>query len=218
MIKEFNNLMQELANSDVTLVAISKKKPGSDILRLYEEGHRDFGENRVSELEEKYEQLPKDIRWHFVGHLQSKKTKKIAPFVHMIQSIDSEKLLEEVDKQAGRSDRTIDVLLQFKIAAEDSKYGFDLEEGMAVAQRSLELSNVRVVGVMGMATFTDDMEQVRGEFRTLRRYFESLQEQVFSDRPFFREISMGMSGDYPVAIEEGSTMIRIGSLLFGPRN
>ena len=218
MIKEFNNLTQELAAQDITLVAISKKKPVSDILKLYETGHRDFGENRVSELEEKQAQLPEDIRWHFVGHLQSKKTKKIAPFIHLIQSIDSEKLLEEVDKQAGRNERTIEVLLQFKIAAEESKYGFELAEGLAAARLSLELPHVRVVGVMGMATYTEDTEQVRSEFRTLRDYFETLRTELFSDRPYFREISMGMSGDYPVAIEEGSTMVRIGSLLFGPRD
>lgn len=218
MIKEFNNLFLELAEAGVRLVAVSKKKPIADILRLYEAGHRDFGENRASELEEKYAQLPKDIRWHFVGHLQSKKAKTIAPFVHMIHSIDSEKLLIELDRQAERSNRTIDVLLQFKIAEEESKYGFDLEEGLCVAGTSLELTHVRVVGVMGMATFTEDMEQVRREFRTLADYFEKLKSKLFSRTESFKEISMGMSGDYPVAIEEGSTMVRVGSLLFGPRD
>jgi pyridoxal phosphate enzyme (YggS family) len=218
MIKEFNTLAAELADTGVTLVAISKKKPVTAIQELYEAGQRDFGENRVSELVDKQAQLPQDIRWHFVGHLQSKKTKKIAPFVHLIQSVDSEKLLEEIDKQADRSERRIDVLLQFKIAAEESKYGFDWEDGLAAARRSLSLPHVRVTGVMGMATFTDDSEQVRGEFRKLRTYFERLRSEVFSEDPAFREISMGMSGDYPLAVAEGSTMVRIGSLLFGPRD
>lgn len=218
MIKEFNDLSRELTDAGVRLVAISKKKPVADILRLYEAGHRDFGENRASELEEKQAQLPEDIRWHFVGHLQSKKAKIIAPFVHMIHSIDSEKLLIEVDRQAERGNRRIDVLLQFKIAEEESKYGFDMEEGLSVARTSLELTHVRVVGVMGMATYTEDMEQVRREFRTLADYFEKLQSKLFSRTESFKEISMGMSGDYPVAIEEGSTMVRIGSLLFGSRD
>lgn len=218
MIKEFNDLSRSLAEAGVRLVAVSKTKSAADILRLYEAGHRDFGENRASELEEKQAQLPKDIRWHFVGHLQSKKAKTIAPFVHMIHSIDSEKLLIEIDRQAERSNRTIDVLLQFKIAAEESKYGFDLKEGLCVAGTSLELTHVRVVGVMGMATYTEDMEQVRREFRTLTDYFEKLKSKLFSRTESFKEISMGMSGDYPVAIEEGSTMVRVGSLLFGPRD
>ena len=189
------------------------------ILELYQQGQRIFGENKPQEMTSKYELLPKDIEWHFIGHLQTNKVKYIAPFVAMIHSIDSLKVLQEVDKQAGKNDRVIDCLLQFKIAAEDTKFGLSLEDGKSLLQDSdfQALKSVRIVGVMGMATFTDDEEQVRKEFRLLKSIFEQLKTDFFAQEPWFKEISMGMSDDYPIALSEGSTLIRIGTLLFGNR-
>ncbi|MEM0994513.1 MAG: YggS family pyridoxal phosphate-dependent enzyme [Bacteroidota bacterium] len=215
----FQQLLEQLYPTQTTLVAVSKTKPNSDILDLYEQGQRDFGENRVQELCQKYETLPKDIRWHEIGHLQTNKVKYIAPFVHLIHSVDSPRLLKEINKQALRSERKIACLLQFKIAKEDSKYGLDIETARQLLRDvypSLEAVSIR--GVMGMATFTDDEQKVRREFRKLKTIFDQLKRDFFADDDAFKEISMGMSGDYPIALEEGSTMIRIGSLLFGPRD
>lgn len=207
---------KKLSNLNVHLIAVSKTKPNEDILALYERGQRIFGENRVQEIVVKYNDLPKDIKWHFIGHLQSKKTKEIAPFVSMIHSIDSFKLLGVVDKEAAKHDRTIDVLLQIKIAREDSKYGFEYDE-LLEAWNPEQYKNLSFRGVMGMATFTDEEEVIRNEFRNLSHFRDSIKARHFKDYESFDQLSMGMSGDYKIAIEEGSTMIRIGSLLFGER-
>lgn len=212
-------LREEIAAAGARLVAVSKTYPQERIEEVYALGQRDFGENRVQELAEKAEQLPQDINWHFIGHLQSNKVKYIAPFVHLIHAVDSWKLLREIDKRARTNERTIDVLLQFKIAEEDTKHGYSAEELFTVLEREdwQALANVRIVGVMGMATYTDDHVQVRREFQQLRQYFERLQRTHFAHEASFREISMGMSGDYPLALAEGSTMVRIGSKIFGER-
>jgi len=212
-------ILEELDPTQTKLVAVSKTKPNAAILELYNQGQRDFGENRVQELTEKYETLPKDIRWHAIGHLQTNKVKYIAPFVHLVHSVDSAKLLKELNKQALHNERVISCLLQFKIAAEDTKYGLSLSEAKNLLDNIYpKLKNVKIVGVMGMATFTYDQKQVREEFRRLKNIFEELKTNHFTEQADFSEISMGMSGDYSIAIEEGSTMVRIGSLLFGARN
>lgn len=210
--------MQEgFAPKGVTLIAVSKTKPASDIQELYDAGQRDFGENYVKELTEKQAALPADIKWHFIGHLQSNKVKYIAPFVHLIHSVDNAKLLGEINKQAAKNNRVIDVLLQFYIAAEETKYGMDEAEVIAVVEAKNTLPNVHICGLMGMATNTDDTQQVRGEFARLHSFFSKLKNEYFSNDPEFATCSMGMSGDYEMAIEEGSNMVRIGSLLFGNR-
>ncbi|NVK64300.1 MAG: YggS family pyridoxal phosphate-dependent enzyme [Flavobacteriales bacterium] len=205
---------------DVTLVAVSKTKPVADIQTAYDAGQRIFGENKVQELTDKHEVLPKDIEWHFIGHLQRNKVKYMAPFVSLIHAVDSFKLLKEIDKQAKKHDRVISCLLQFHIADESSKFGLNLEEAQNILSSNefIELHNISIVGVMGMATFTDDTEQVRDEFRTLENYFNVLKSHFFKYNDAFKEISMGMSGDYPIAVEEGSTMIRVGSSIFGARD
>lgn len=212
-------ILKELKSSGTRLVAVSKTKPVETILALYEKGQKIFGENRVQEMVPKHDALPKDIEWHFIGRLQTNKVKFIAPFVHCIHSVDSLKLLKEIDKQAARNERIIDCLLQFHICDEDTKHGMTVEEATELL-RSPEFQtfrHVRITGVMGMATFTDDMEQVRQEFKSLKTIFTNLRDVYFKDAPHFREISMGMSGDYKIAIEEGSTLVRIGTLLFGKR-
>ena len=168
---------------------------------------------------DKYEQMPKDIRWHLIGHLQTNKVKYITSWVHLIHSVDSFKVLKEIDKRAASDERVVDCLLQFKIAEEDTKYGFEPEEAyeMLRSEAFTKMKNIRITGVMGMATFTDDMEQVRREFRQLKSIFQHLKDNFFAGQDSFREISMGMSDDYPIALEEGSTMVRVGSLLFGER-
>jgi pyridoxal phosphate enzyme (YggS family) len=204
----------------VILVAVSKTKPVPDLQEAYAAGQRIFGENRVEELVEKSLVLPLDIEWHMIGHLQSKKVKAIAPFVSLIHGVDSTKLLAEINKQAAKHDRVIDCLLQFHIATEASKYGFEfssLDAWLSLGEVST-LSNVRIRGVMGMATFTEDHDQVRQEFQNLKRIFDRLKGTHFSSELHFDQISMGMSGDYKIAIEEGSTMIRVGSSIFGSRN
>ncbi len=214
-----NPILDALQPTATRLVAVSKTRPPEDLMRLYELGQRDFGENKAQELASKYEALPKDIRWHMIGHLQSNKVKYIAPFVHLIHAVDSFKILQEIDKQALRYNRIIDCLLQFKIAQEDTKYGLELSEANAILQSVdfQSLKNIRLVGVMGMATFTDDDDQIRQEFRQLKEIFNIIKTKYFSNQPAFKEISMGMSDDYQIAVEEGSTMVRIGTLLFGPR-
>jgi len=204
----------------VTLVAVSKTKPNSDILEAYEAGQRVFGENKVQDLSKKYEDLPKDIQWHFIGHLQSNKVKYLAPFVSLIHGIDSFKLLKAVNKEAKKNDRIIKCLLQFHIAEESSKFGFSLSEMEEVFNNNTlsELENIEICGVMGMATFTDDMEQVAKEFSNLENIFKQLKSTHFKNKDHFKEISMGMSGDYEIAIKQGSTMVRVGSSIFGARN
>lgn len=212
-------LKAELAQTGTQLIAVSKTKPNEQLMELYEQGHRDFGENRVQEMADKHEALPKDIRWHFIGHLQTNKVKYMAPFVHLVHSVDRLKVLKEINKRARQNERVINCLLQFHIAEEESKFGFDLEEAQAMLESETyrNMEHVRLLGVMGMATFTDDQEKVRREFQALRRIFDTLKADYFAGQPDFKEISMGMSGDYPIAQEEGSTMVRIGSLIFGPR-
>lgn len=215
----YHNITLELEITDTKLIAVSKTKPEAAILEMYEQGQRIFGENRVQELVTKHENLPKDIQWHAIGHLQTNKVKQIAPFISLIHSIDSLRLLVEVDKEARKHDRVVDVLLQFHIADEETKYGFELSEvsELLTTDIYLDMENINIVGVMGMATFTEDEDQVRSEFAYLKDIFDTLQTRFFSEKPDFKEISMGMSGDYRIAVEEGSTMVRIGSLLFGKR-
>jgi pyridoxal phosphate enzyme (YggS family) len=203
----------------VKLIAISKTKPVADLQEAYHAGQRDFGENKVQELIEKQPQLPNDIRWHFVGHLQTNKVKYIAPFVHLIHSVDSLKLLKEIDKEAKKNNRVVNCLLEFFIAEEETKFGLDLHEANEILSSTdfQNLQNVRICGIMGMATFTPDAEQIRKEFKNLYQIFQTLKEKYFAEQPHFCEISMGMSDDYPIAIEEGSTMIRVGSTIFGKR-
>ncbi len=204
----------------VGLVAVSKTKPNEDIMEAYNAGQRIFGENKVQDLSRKYEELPKDIEWHFIGHPQSNKVKFIAPFVHLIHGVDSLKLLKIIDKEGKKNKRVIRVLLQFHIAEEASKFGLNLEEAQQILESDeyQATTNVAIIGVMGMATYTDDETQIRNEFRVLKNIFSTLKNEYFSENKSFTEISMGMSGDYQLAIEEGSTLIRVGSKIFGSRN
>ena len=219
MITErLTNLKDEIPES-VQLVAVSKTKPVEMIQEAYDAGQRVFGENKAQELAAKQSELPGDIEWHYIGHLQSNKVKYIAPFVSMIHAVDSLKLLKEINKQAAKNDRVIECLVQFHIANEQNKFGLDLQGARDILESDefLQFENISIVGVMGMATFTDDKEQVRDEFRTLENYFNVLKSHYFKFNPAFKELSMGMSGDYKLAIEEGSTMVRLGSTIFGAR-
>lgn len=198
----------------VKLIAVSKTKPVSDILAVYDAGQLDFGENRVQEMVEKYEQLPKDIKWHMIGHLQKNKVKYIAGFVELIHSVDSEDLLKEIDKQAANNNRIINCLLQIRIAEEETKFGLEIEKADKFMKNSINFPNVKICGLMGMATFTDDTQQIRNEFSMLK----TLYDKLLVEYPDFKFLSLGMSGDYQTAIEEGSNMVRIGSLIFGSRN
>ncbi|WP_430809628.1 MULTISPECIES: YggS family pyridoxal phosphate-dependent enzyme [unclassified Carboxylicivirga] len=212
--------VKEQVNDRACLVAVSKTKPNADVMAAYEAGQRIFGENKVQELVAKYEALPKDIEWHMIGHLQSNKVKYIAPFVSLIHGVDSEKLLKTINKEGRKCGRRIPCLLQVHIAEESTKFGFTQAELMALLNPTFieELEFVDLQGVMGMATFTDDEAQIRKEFRALKGVFDHLKASVFANRDRFCQISMGMSGDYLIAIEEGSTMVRVGSSIFGARN
>lgn len=212
-IEQYQRISSELVAANVTLVAVSKTKPAEDIKTLYDIGQRDFGENYVQELVDKQSVLPIDIRWHFIGHLQSNKVKYIAPFVHLIHGVDSLKLLKEINKQAAKNNRIIDCLLQVHIATEETKFGMDEQELKDTIEQLSNFTNVRIRGLMGMASFTDDQEKVRSEFRSLHNIFK---QSAMIHQPS-AILSMGMSGDYTIAIEEGSNMVRIGSLLFGAR-
>jgi len=217
------NLQQIKASipEHVTLVAVSKTKPNTAILEAYQAGQRIFGENKVQELTEKYESLPKDIEWHMIGHLQSNKVKYIAPFVSLIHGVDSFKLLKEINKRAAQNNRVINCLLQIHIAEEDTKFGFDEKEVIELLQSEAfqHLKNIKVVGLMGMATFTDNENQIRKEFKTLKNLFDKLLNfKLETSNLKLETLSIGMSGDYQIAIEEGSTMIRVGSSIFGERN
>ncbi|MBK9591613.1 MAG: YggS family pyridoxal phosphate-dependent enzyme [Crocinitomicaceae bacterium] len=205
--------------SNVNLIAVSKTKPASDIQKAYDAGQRIFGENKVQELVSKYDALPKDIEWHMIGHLQSNKVKYMAHFVALIHGVDSFSLLKEINKQAQKNNRIQNVLLQFHVAQEETKFGFSYDEAeqMLSSNEYENLENISVVGIMGMASFTDNQSQIHTEFKMLKSYFDQLKKQFFSDKNAFKEISMGMSGDYQIAIEEGSTMVRIGSSIFGGR-
>ncbi|GAC1443263.1 MAG: YggS family pyridoxal phosphate-dependent enzyme [Sediminibacterium sp.] len=215
-VHSYQCMVKELAKSNTSLIAVSKTKPVEDIKALYQLGQRDFGENYVQELVDKQAVLPADIRWHFIGHLQTNKVKFIASFVHLVHGVDSFKLLKEVNKQAAKCNRVIDCLMQVHIAQEETKFGMDEKELMALGELH-ELTNVRVIGLMGMASFSEDAEKIRGEFKSLKQLFERATLQIAVHRPW-TVLSMGMSSDYKIAIEEGSTMVRIGSLLFGERN
>lgn len=216
--ENINRIRKEIPEY-VTLIAVSKTKPIPDLLEAYQSGQTHFGENKVQEMVQKWENMPMDIHWHLIGHLQSNKVKYIAPFVYMIHAIDSLKLLKEVDKQAVKNDRTIDVLLQFFIASEETKFGMNWDEAIDLlsSDELQAMKNVRIRGVMGMASFTEDEQQIRKEFNTLKNYFREIKENFFSQAEFFDTLSMGMSGDYVLAIEEGSTMVRVGSSIFGTR-
>ena len=210
-IEKYKKILVEL-NNKATLIAVSKTKPIEDIQALYNEGQRDFGENYVQELVDKEAVLPKDIRWHFIGHLQSNKVKFIAPFIYLIHGVDSVSLLQEINKQAAKNNRVIDCLLQVHIAAEETKFGFDEKELFDLKISQFE--NLKIKGLMGMASFSDDMNLVRSEFKKLKTIYN----QLSTLNSQLSTLSMGMSGDYKIAIEEGSNMVRIGSLLFGERN
>ncbi|MFO7655881.1 MAG: YggS family pyridoxal phosphate-dependent enzyme [Bacteroidales bacterium] len=204
----------------VKLVAVTKTHPEEMIMELYRFGHKIYGENKVQELVGKYQNLPKDIQWHMIGHLQSNKVKQIAPFVSLIHSVDSAGLLEVINKEAIKNNRVIDCLLQLRIAREETKYGLQYKDITALLQSQLfhQFNNIKILGLMGMATFSDDEGIVRQEFEYLTKCFNELKEQYFAEKPYFCELSIGMSGDYKLAIEAGSTMVRIGSLIFGERN
>ena len=219
MIKENLEKIRATVPEGVTLVAVSKTKPISDLQEAYDAGQRVFGENYPQEMREKHEALPADIQWHFIGHLQTNKIKYIISYVTLIHSIDTANLLEAVNKEAKKHERVVDCLLQFHIAQEETKFGLDLEEARQLldSEAFKQMENVRICGVMGMGTFTDDMEEVRKEFKHLKSIFETLKKDYFAGQPQFKEISMGMSDDYPIAIEEGATLIRVGSKIFGAR-
>ncbi|HBY69237.1 MAG TPA: YggS family pyridoxal phosphate-dependent enzyme [Flavobacteriaceae bacterium] len=210
-IKSFKEQLPE----DVTLVAVSKTKPISEIMEAYNTGHRIFGENKVQEMESKWQEMPKDIEWHMIGHVQRNKVKYMAPFVSLIHSVDSKRLLKEINKRAKNEERVIDCLLQVKIAEEDSKYGLDKEEALELlaSETFQKYENVNVIGLMGMATFTDDEKQIAAEFQKLKNIYDSIKDEYS-----FSKLSMGMSGDYKIAIEKGSNLLRVGSTIFGERN
>jgi pyridoxal phosphate enzyme (YggS family) len=218
-----NNIKElhaELAGKKCRLIAVSKTQPITKIQEAYDAGQRLFGENKAQEMSAKYEELPKDIEWHMIGHLQTNKVKYIAPFTSLIHSVDSIKLLEEINKQAKRFNRKISCLLQVFIAREETKFGFSPEEVLHLAKKNLSEShpNVEIIGLMGMATFTDNQEQIRMEFRLLHSLFKRLQDKNLFPAITMKELSMGMSADYKIAIEEGSTLVRIGTTIFGNRN
>ena len=214
----YQSIIQELQPQNVTLVAVSKTKPVADIQTLYNLGQRDFGENYVQEFIEKVPQLPADINWHFIGHLQSNKVKYIVPFVYLIHGVDSLKLLQEINKQAAKNNRVINCLLQVHIAQEETKFGFDEQELDTLFHEpiAIGLNNIKIIGLMGMASFSDDLEKVANEFKKLKSLFDKY-AQLSTANCQLSTLSMGMSGDYKLAIEQGSNMVRIGSLLFGSR-
>jgi hypothetical protein len=216
MIKDNLEHIQKTIPEHVTLIAVSKTKTQSDILEAYKAGHRHFGENKVQEMVDKFDDLPKDIKWHMIGHLQRNKVKYMAHFVHLIHGVDSLKTLKEINKQAEKYNRVIQCLLQVKIAEEDSKFGLSFSdiESILSGEQISNFKNIAIVGLMGMATFTDDESQIEREFSSLKNAFDRLQQKHAS----LEILSMGMSGDYKIAIENGSTMVRIGSSIFGKRN
>ncbi len=218
-IKDNLNNIKSSLPENVTLVAVSKTKPVSDLMEAYNAGQRIFGENKIQEMAEKYQQMPKDVEWHMIGHVQRNKVKYMTDFVSLIHGVDSFKLLKEINKQAKKCNRIINCLLQIKIAEEDSKFGMSKNDASTLLQSDefSELKNIKIVGLMGMATFTDDIAQVESEFKFLKTTFEEL-KQLKTQNSELKTLSMGMSGDYKLAIECGSTMIRVGSSIFGARN
>ena len=215
-IRENLDIILKEVPKNVKVIAVSKMQHHDRIKELYDSGYKIFGENKAQEIIDKQQKLPKDIEWHFIGHLQTNKVKFIAPFVSLIHSVDSLRLLSEINKEALKKNKVIDCLLQFHIATEETKYGLNTAEAEGLLNSDIfnQLENVRIVGVMGMATFTENFELVRKEFATLKRYFSLLKDNFFADEDYFKEISMGMSQDYKIAIEEGSTMVRIGTAIF----
>ena len=211
--------IQNTIPEQVTLVAVSKTKPEEMIQECYDSGHRDFGENKVQDLVAKYESLPDDIRWHFIGHLQTNKVKYIAPFIHLLHGVDSVKLLRQVDKEGKKNNRIIKCLLQVRIAQEETKFGLlpDVLEVLFKSDLLNTLTHVNVIGLMGMASNTNNEQQVSQEFETLKTYFKKIKTLYFKDKDAFEVLSMGMSGDYELAVNQGSTMIRVGSSIFGER-
>ena len=218
-IAEKLNKIKNVIPKEVSLVAVSKTKPIEDLKKAYDAGQRVFGENKVQELREKQPQLPNDIEWHMIGHMQSNKVKYIAPYISLIHGVESFKLLEEINKQALKNNRVIKVLLQFHIATESTKFGLQLKEAKEILDSNeyKRLGNIEVSGVMGMASYVQNESQIRQEFSKLKSIFEELKSKYFTSAESFNTISMGMSGDYAIAIEEGSTMIRVGSSIFGER-
>lgn len=219
IVENLNRILNELP-AGVKLIAISKNHPEDMIMKVYNAGHKTFGENRVQELISKYRNLPKDIEWHMVGHLQRNKVSYIAPFISLIHSVDSLSLLNTIEKEALKNDRIIDCLLQIKIAREESKFGLSFEEIKKIlySEEFRNFKNLKIKGFMGMATFTSDETKIKSEFKYLVDAYRQVKELFFKEKPYFCELSMGMSSDYKLAIEAGSTMIRIGSLIFGERN
>ena len=216
----YEKLMGEMQNSGATLIAVSKTKPSEDIMELYDLGHRDFGENYVQELVKKQAELPQDIRWHFIGHLQSNKIKMIAPYVHLIHGVDSIKLLEAIDKEGRKLNKEINCLLQVHVAKEETKFGLDLVEAIQAATMYFlekKYPNVGLCGIMGMASFSEDEALLKQEFGALKTLYDEIKTLYAADAAAFNTLSMGMSGDYPIALASGSNMIRVGSLLFGAR-
>ena len=220
MIKENLHRIQQTLSQGITLVAVSKTKPIADLQEAYDAGQRIFGENKIQEMVDKYDALPKDIQWHMIGHLQSNKVKYMAHFVSLIHGVDKFKTLVEINKQAQKHNRIIDCLLQAKIAKEDTKFGLSFEEitSILTSPEFSELKNIKIVGFMGMATFTEDQQQLKEEFGSLKKFFDSQQQKSNPHNCQLSVLSMGMSGDYPLAIENGSNMIRVGSSIFGNRN
>ena len=218
-IAENINKIKTSLPDNVKLVAVSKTKPNEDILEAYAAGQRIFGENKVQDLVQKYNDLPKDIEWHFIGHLQTNKIKYIAPFISLIHAVDSFKLLKVINNEAKKNNRIIDCLLQFYIAEEETKFGLNFHEVVNIVNSTdfADLKNIRIVGVMGMATYTDNVEQIESEFKNLFNIYNQLKKEYFAETHYFSEISMGMSDDYRIAVEQGSTMVRIGSTIFGKR-
>ena len=212
-------LKNETDTIKVQLIAVSKTKPEEEVLEAYDAGQRIFGENMVQELVDKYEHLPKDIEWHLIGHLQSNKVKYIAPFISMIQSVDSLKLLQEIDKHAQKHNRVIDCLLQVYIADEETKYGLGFDEAIELlrSEEYVNLNHIRLRGLMGIATNTDNEKQIKEEFYELKTFFDGLKQSYFRQDPMFDTLSMGMSSDYKIAIDQGSNMVRLGSTIFGQR-
>lgn len=219
-IKEnINEILSKLENTEAKLIAVTKTHPLEKLQILYDLGFKTFGENRVQELAEKQEKLPKDIEWHLIGTLQKNKVKYIAPFVSMIHSVESFSLLKEINKRAAQNERIIDCLLQMHIAEEDTKFGLDEKELYEILENEelKSFENIKLVGLMGMATFTENENQVRSEFKKLKTLFDKIKSNYNTENIDFKELSMGMSGDYPIAIEEGTTLVRVGSAIFGSR-
>lgn len=216
----YQTLLNTCAAHGATLIAVSKTKPAEAIRALYDQGQRDFGENRVQELLEKQATLPADIRWHLIGHLQTNKVKAVLPYVYLIHSVDSRRLMDEIERQSAKLERVTDVLLQMHLSGESTKFGLDATELTEIMEYygSGTWPHVRICGLMGMSSLTEDMDLRRREFKQLRQYFLHVKNGFLPDREEFRHCSMGMSDDYPIALEEGATMIRVGSLLFGQRN